>query len=71
MIAPDGKNRETDCANTETILGLSKLSFPKAEPFKRWLAKVGYERVQEIEDPELAPKELELYTRPRVTQMLG
>ena len=57
MIAPDGKNRETDCANTETIFRIIQtIPSPKAEPFKRWLARVGYERVQEIEDPELATK---------------
>ncbi|MFA6048054.1 MAG: Bro-N domain-containing protein [Parcubacteria group bacterium] len=55
MEAPDGKMRETDCANTETMLRIiQSIPSPKAEPFKRWLAKVGYERVQEIEDPELA-----------------
>ncbi|MFN5608715.1 MAG: BRO family protein, partial [Holosporales bacterium] len=55
LVAPDGKMRETDCANTETIFRLiQSIPSPKAEPFKRWLAKVGYERVQEIEDPELA-----------------
>ena len=47
--------RETDCASTETIFRIiQSIPSPKAEPFKRWLAKVGYERVQEIEDPELA-----------------
>ncbi len=57
LIAPDGKLRETDCANTETLFRLIQtIPSPKAEPFKRWLAKVGYERVQEIEDPELATK---------------
>jgi hypothetical protein len=55
--APDGKRRDTDCANTETIFRIIQtIPSPKAEPFKRWLAKVGYERVQEIEDPELATK---------------
>jgi len=55
MIAPDGKLRETDAANTETILRLiQSIPSPKAEPFKRWLAKVGYERIQEIDSPELA-----------------
>jgi hypothetical protein len=45
------------CANTEGIFRLiQSIPSPKAEPFKRWLAKVGYERVQEIEDPELATK---------------
>ncbi len=55
MTASDGKQRQTDCANTEGILRIiQSIPSPKAEPFKRWLAKVGYERVQEIEDPELA-----------------
>lgn len=49
--------RETDCADTEGIFRIiQSIPSPKAEPFKRWLAKVGYERVQEIEDPELASK---------------
>lgn len=57
LIAPDGKMRETDTANTETIFRIiQSIPSPKAEPFKRWLAKVGYERIQEIEDPELATK---------------
>lgn len=55
LIAPDGKKRATNCTNTEGIFRIiQSISSPKAEPFKRWLAKVGYERVQEIEDPELA-----------------
>lgn len=55
MIAEDGKMRETDCANTEGIFRIiQSIPSPKAEPFKRWLAKVGYERLQEIENPELA-----------------
>ena len=57
IIAPDGKMRETNCANTEGIFRIiQSIPSPKAEPFKRWLAKVGYERVQEIEDPELGTK---------------
>lgn len=57
LEAPDGKMRETDCANTEGVFRIiQSIPSPKAEPFKRWLAKVGYERVQEIEDPELATK---------------
>lgn len=57
MESPDGKLRETDAANTETIFRIIQaIPSPKAEPFKRWLAKVGYERVQEIENPELATK---------------
>ncbi len=55
--APDGKMRETDCANTETIFRIiQSIPSPKIEPLKRWLAKVGFERVQEIENPELATK---------------
>lgn len=57
LIAPDGKMRETDCANAEGIFRIiQSIPSPKAEPLKRWLAKVGYERVQEIENPELATK---------------
>jgi len=57
MLASDGKMRETDCANTETMFRLiQSIPSPKAELFKRWLAKVGYERIQEIENPELATK---------------
>lgn len=57
LPAPDGKMRETDCADTEGIFRIiQSVPSPKAEPFKRWLAKVGYERVQEIENPELATK---------------
>ena len=53
---PGGKQR-INCANTEGIFRIiQSIPSPKAEPFKRWLAKVGYERVQEIEDPELANK---------------
>lgn len=57
LLALDGKLRETDTANTETIFRIiQSIPSPKAEPFKRWLAQVGYERIQEIEDPELATK---------------
>ena len=57
LLAIDGKMRETDCANTEGMFRIiQSIPSPKAEPLKRWLAKVGYERVQEIEDPELATK---------------
>jgi DNA-damage-inducible protein D len=55
LESSDGKLYETDCANTEGIFRIiQSIPSPKAEPFKRWLAKVGYERIQEIEDPELA-----------------
>lgn len=57
LESSDGKKYDTDTANTETIFRIiQSIPSPKAEPFKRWLAKVGYERVQEIEDPELATK---------------
>lgn len=57
LLANDGKKYLTDCANTETIFRIiQSIPSPKAEPFKRWLARVGYERVKEIEDPELATK---------------
>src|SRR3989344_7762895 len=53
LPAEDGKLRETDCANTEGLFRIIQaIPSKKAEPFKLWLAKVGYERVQEIEDPK-------------------
>jgi hypothetical protein len=61
LIASDGKMRETDCANTEIMFRIvQSIPSPKAEPLKRWLAKVGYERMQEIENPELATKRTRL-----------
>ncbi|MFH1653719.1 MAG: Bro-N domain-containing protein [Pseudomonadota bacterium] len=52
-----GGVQKVNCANTEGMFRIiQSIPSPKAEPFKRWLAKVGYERVQEIEDPELATK---------------
>jgi hypothetical protein len=57
LESSDGKKYETDCADTEGIFRIiQSIPSSKAEPFKRWLAKVGYERVQEIENPELATK---------------
>ena len=57
LEAADGKKYDTDCANTEGIFRIiQSIPSPKAEPFKLWLARVGYERVKEIEDPELATK---------------
>ena len=57
LMSSDNKRYPADCANTEGVFRIIQ-SIPshKAEPFKRWLAKVGYERIQEIEDPELAIK---------------
>ncbi len=55
LLAIDGKMRLTDVADTEKLLRLiQSIPSPKAEPFKVWLAKVGYERIEETEDPELA-----------------
>lgn len=63
LIAEDGKLRETDCANTKSIFRIiQSIPSKKAEPFKQWLAQVGHERIQEIEDPELAQKRMkEIY----------
>ncbi|MBI4281457.1 Bro-N domain-containing protein, partial [Candidatus Uhrbacteria bacterium] len=53
LFAMDGRIREQICANTEGIFRIiQSIPSPKAEPLKRWLAKTGYERIQEIEDPE-------------------
>src|SRR3989339_1938923 len=55
LKSSDNKEYETDCADTEGIFRIiQSIPSKKAEPFKRWLARVGYERVQEIENPELA-----------------
>ena len=63
MQSADGKFYNTDVANTEGLLRIiQSIPSPKAEPFKRWLAKVGYERLEEIENPELATKRMrEIY----------
>ncbi|KJS23665.1 MAG: phage antirepressor protein [Clostridiaceae bacterium BRH_c20a] len=59
MEASDGKKYLTDCANAEALLRIIQtIPSQKAEPFKRWLAKVGYERLEEIENPELATKRI-------------
>ena len=55
LKASDGKKYVTDCANTEGIFRIiQSIPSPKAEPFKLWLAKVGYERLEETDDPEIA-----------------
>ncbi len=63
MLAADGKRRQTQCANAEGLFRIiQSIPSPKAEPFKRWLAQVGYERLEEIENPELTAARLrELY----------
>ena len=59
LLSGDGKEYETDCADTEGIFRIiQSIPSKKAEPFKRWLAKVGYERIQEIENPELAQERM-------------
>ena len=61
LESADGKKYETDCADTEGIFRIvQSIPSPKAEPFKRWLAKVGLERIKEIENPELATKRTRL-----------
>jgi len=55
LLAEDGKLRITDCANTKNLFRIiQSIPSPKAEPLKQWLAKVGYERIEEIENPELS-----------------
>jgi len=62
LRAPDGKLRLTDCANTKSMLRIvQSIPSKKAEPFKVWLAKTGYERIQEIENPELAQDRAKKY----------
>ena len=65
MKAEDGKNRITDVANTEQLLRIiQSIPSPKAEPVKRWLARVGAERIEETADPELAiDRALETYQK--------
>ena len=58
-IQTSGGKQKLNCANTESLLRIiQSIPSPKAEPFKRWLAKVGYERIQEIENPELAQERM-------------
>ncbi len=63
LASADGKKYLTDCASTKSLFRIiQSIPSPKAEPFKRWLAQVGYERVQEIENPELSQARMkELY----------
>ena len=59
LTSADGKSYMTECVNTEAAFRIiQSIPSPKAEPFKRWLAEVGYERVREIENPELAQKRM-------------
>ena len=62
LPAPDGKLRETDCANTKSLFRIiQSVPSKKAEPFKIWLAEVGKERIEEIENPELAQDRVKEY----------
>jgi len=65
LMSGDGKEYETDCADTEGIFRIiQSIPSKKAEPFKKWLARIGYERVQEIENPELAQERMkDLYEK--------
>lgn len=59
LEASDGKMYKTDCANTQGMFRIiQSIPSPKTEPFKQWMAQVGYERVQEIENPELAQERM-------------
>ena len=59
LPAADGKQYRTDCATTQAMFRIiQSIPSPKVEPFKQWLAQVGYERVQEIENPELAQERM-------------
>ena len=61
MPAPDGKMRLTDAANVKALLRIiQSIPSPKAEPFKQWLSQVGYERILEIENPELAQERMKV-----------
>tara|TARA_Y100000310_G_C20689203_1_gene821109 strand:- start:972 stop:1799 length:828 start_codon:yes stop_codon:yes gene_type:complete len=62
LQSKDGKSYSTDCANTKAIFRIiQSIPSKKAEPFKKWLAKVGYERVQEIENPEIGQNRVKKY----------
>ncbi len=62
LDAPDGKQRLTDCANTKDMFRIiQSIPSKKAEPFKQWLAQVGYERIEEIEDPEIGQNRIKEY----------
>ena len=61
LVAADGKHYATDCANTETMFRIiQSIPSPKVEPLKQWLARVGYERIEEIENPELSMERMQV-----------
>lgn len=62
LVAADGKKRTEDCTDTEGVLRVvQSIPSPKAEPFKQWLATVGRERLEEIENPEIAAQRARAY----------
>jgi DNA-damage-inducible protein D len=62
LLSTDGKKYLTDCANTKSVLRMvQSIPSKNAEPFKKWLAEVGYNRIQEIENPELAQERAKEY----------
>ncbi|MFA5141533.1 MAG: Bro-N domain-containing protein [Candidatus Woesearchaeota archaeon] len=62
LVAEDGKMRETDCANTKSLFRIiQSIPSPKAEPFKQWLAQLGQERIEEIQNPELGQNRIRKY----------
>jgi len=62
LPSPDGKMRETDCVNTKAMFRIiQSIPSPKAEPFKQWLAQVGYERIEDIQNPEMAQDRVKQY----------
>ena len=66
LPAEDGKLRETDCANTKSLFRMiQSIPSKKVEPFKMWLAQVGNERIEEIENPELAQDRVKEYYEPK------
>jgi hypothetical protein len=70
FAAADGKKYTTDCANTEAMFRIiQSIPSPKVEPLKQWLTRVGYERLEEIENPELSMERMqELYEKKGYTK---
>lgn len=72
LTSSDGKKYETDCANTEGMFRIiQSIPSPKAEPFKLWLAKVGKERIDEIENPELGIERVKNLYEKKVILKIG
>ena len=72
LLSKDGKSYDTDVANVEGVFRLvQSIPSKKAEPFKKWLARVGFERLQEIENPDLAIKRAVATYRAKGTRTIG